>query len=366
MKKSITALLAFFLCAGTAITLAQSDIPLRENAPDRYVVEKGDTLWSIATKFLKDPWRWPEIWRMNQEQIRNPHQIAPGSTIVLDRTTGGAPQLRVEQPSVPAAVARGGSTTPDGTVRLTPQVYSDRLPGEAISAIPANAIEPFLTQPLVIEQGGLARAPRIIATEESRVHLGSGGIAYVSGVGQAESAMWQVYRPGKPLIDPDDNKTLGYEAVYLGVARVTRPGEPATVQIVTSKEEITAGDRLIAAGRPTPTQYMPHAPRAQLSGRVIGLYNGLATSEGGKYSIISINRGARNGLEPGHVLALYRRGAAVPDPEAGVSRDRAPIFQLPDERYGLVYIFRIFDAVSYGLVMESSRPLAPGDVVQTP
>jgi LysM domain-containing protein len=358
MQKSITAILAFFLCAA-AFVYAQGDIQLKENAPDSYVVQKGDTLWSIAIKFLKDPWRWPEIWRLNQEQIRNPHEIVPGSTIVLDRTGGGPggdgqPQLRLQ-------LGRGG-----GSERLSPKIYSEPLSAEGIPAIPAHVIEPFLTQPLVIENGGLAKAPRIIATQESRVYLGRDGIAYVTGFGGAPEEVWQVFRQGRPLIDPDDNRTLGYEAVYLGTVRVTRGGDPATVQIVSSKQEMTTGDRLVAAGRPAPVKYAPHAPTKPLKGRVIGLYDGLRTSEGGTYSIVSINRGARDGVEHGHVLALYRRGAEVPDPESGLSRDNSPKFQLPDERYGLVFVFRIFDNVSYALVMQSSRQLAPGDVVQTP
>jgi LysM domain-containing protein len=358
MQKSITALFALFLWAA-ALVHAQGDVQLKENAPDSYVVQKGDTLWSIAVKFLRDPWRWPEIWRLNQEQIRNPHEIVPGSTIVLDRTGSapggdGQPQLRLQ-------LGRGG-----GTERVAPKIYSEPLSAEAIPSIPASAIEPFLTEPLVIENGGLVKAPRIVATQESRVYLGRGGIAYVTGFGRSEEEVWQVYRQGRPLVDPDDNRTLGYEAVYLGTARVTRGGDPATVQIVTSKQEITAGDRLVAAGKPTVVKYAPHAPTKRLTGRVIGLYDGLPTAEGGRYSIVSINKGARDGVEHGHVLALYRRGAVIADPESGLSRDNAPKFQLPDERYGLVFVFRIFDNVSYALVMESSRPLTPGDVVQTP
>ncbi len=358
MQKSITAVLALFLCAA-ALVHAQGDIQLKDNAPDSYVVQKGDTLWSIAIKFLKDPWRWPEIWRLNQEQIRNPHDIVPGSTIVLDRTgTGpggdGQPQLRLQ-------LGRGG-----GTERLSPKAYATPLGVDAIPAIPAHVIEPFLTQPLVIENGGLAKAPRIIATQESRVYLGRGGIAYVTGFPRTEEEIWQVYRQGRPLIDPDNEQTLGYEAVYLGTVRITRPGDPATVEVISSKQEIATGDRLIAAGRPAPVKYAPHSPSKKVKGRVIGLYDGLTTAEGGAYSIISINKGARDGLEHGHVLALYRRGALIPDPESGRSRDNSPMFQLPDERYGLALVFRIFDNVSYALVMESSRPLAPGDVVLTP
>lgn len=364
MKKSITAALALFLCVAAFVhAQGQGDLQLQENAPDSYVVQKGDTLWSIAVKFLKDPWRWPEIWRLNQEQIRNPHEIVPGSVVVLDRTGAGAGPGAVGdgQPQLRLQLGRGGATD-----RLGPQMRSEPLPADAIPSIPPRAIEPFLTQPLVIEQGGLTRAPRIIATQESRVYLGVGGIAYVSGFGNSDAAVWQVYRPGKPLIDPDNNRTLAYEAVYLGMARITRAGEPATVQIVSATQEIAAGDRLVAAAPPTPVTYAPHSPRTAVKGRVIGLYNGLATSEGGRYSIVSINKGARDGVEHGHVLALYRRGAVVPDPESGLSRDNSPKFQLPDERYGLVFVFRIFDNVSYALVMESSRQLTPGDVVQTP
>lgn len=373
MQKSITAVLAFFLCAA-ALVHAQGDIQLKENAPDSYVVQKGDTLWSIAVKFLKDPWRWPEIWRLNQEQIRNPHDIVPGSTIVLDRTGtapggDGQPQLRLSegqpqaqpQPQQRLQLGRGG-----GSERLSPKAYATPLDGEAIPAIPAHMIEPFLTEPLVIENAGLARAPRIVATQESRVYLGRGGVAYVTGFPKTQEEVWQVYRQGRPLVDPEDQRTLGYEAVYLGTVRVTRPGDPATVEIISSKQEIATGDRLIAAGRPAPVKYAPHSPTKPLRGRVIGLYNGLATAEGGANSIISINKGARDGLEHGHVLALYRRGALLADPESGRSRDNSPMFQLPDERYGLAFVFRIFDNVSYALVMESSRPLSPGDVVQTP
>jgi LysM domain len=362
MQKSNTAVFAFLLCVAAALVHAQGDLQLRENAPDSYVVQKGDTLWSIAVRFLKDPWRWPEIWRLNQEQIRNPHDIVPGSTIVLDRAgTGIAGQPGDGQPQLRLQLGRGGEGE-----RLGPKVRSEPLSAEAIPAIPPHAIEPFLSQPLVIEEGGLAKAPRIVATQESRVYVGAGGIAYASGFGRSDAAVWQVYRPGKPLIDPDNNRTLAYEAIFLGTARVTRSGDPATIQIVNSKQEISTGDRLIAVGPPTHVQYVPHAPKTALQGRIIGLYDRLPTSEGGRHSIVSINKGARDGVEHGHVLALYRRGAVVPDPESGLSRDNSPKFQLPDERYGLVIVFRIFDRVSYALVMESSRQLIPGDVVQTP
>lgn len=347
MRKSITFfLLAFSL--GAPCALAQGVLKLQDNAPDRYVVEKGDTLWGIAGKFLKDPWRWSEIWRLNQDQIKNPHRIFPGNVIVLDRSKQ-PPQL-----------------TLGATVKLSPQVRAEPLAAEAIPSIPPNAIEPFLSQPLVIEQGGLEKAPRIVGTEENRVHLATGGIAYVSGIGASNEKVWQIFRPGRPLIDPDTNKTLGYEAVYLGTGRVTHAGEPATMQIVASTQEISRGDRLVPAGPAATNQYAPHSPKASLKGRIIALLGGLATSEGGRDLIVSINKGRRDGLEAGHVLAIHRIGATIPDPQSSLSRDRAPTIRLPDERYGLVFVFRIFDAVSYALIMSSSRPVAPGDYVQTP
>ena len=218
----------------------------------------------------------------------------------------------------------------------------------------------------MIEAGGLEKAPRIVGTEENRYHIAAGGIAYVSGIGASNTTAWQIFRPGRPLVDPDSNRTLGYEAVHLGTGRITRAGEPATLQIVTSKQEISQGDRLVPAAAATINQYAPHPPNMSLKGRVIALFGGLATSEGGRDFIVSINKGRRDGLETGHVLAIYRAGATIPDPQSSLSRDSAPTIRLPDERYGLVFVFRIFDAVSYALIMSSSRPVAPGDYVQTP
>src|SRR5437667_1769583 len=359
MQKSITALRALVLAGAASLALAQGELTLRDNAPDRHVVQRGDTLWSIATKFLKDPWRWPEIWRMNQEQIRNPHNISPGDVLVLDRSVS-PPQLRIADSG--ASPGLGGA---EG-VKLLPRIYTRPLTSEAIPAISPRAIEPFLTQPLIIEEGGLDRAPRIIATEENRVNLGAGNVAYVSGFRGTDAPIWQIYRAGRALVDPDNQRTLGFEAVFLGTAQVTRGGEPATERIVNSKKEISAGDRLIPPPPPTIPQYVPHAPSSVVSGRIIGLYDAPATSVGGPDSIISINRGRRDGLELGHVLAVYRNVVIYDQKDYLKSRDRSPAIQLPPERYGLVFIFRTFNSVSYALVMESSRPIQQGDIVRNP
>jgi hypothetical protein len=359
MQKSITALLALLLGAAP-MALAQDDLKLKDTAPDRYIVQRGDTLWSISTKFLNDQWRWPEIWRMNQAQIRNPHVISPGDVLVLDRSAS-PPLLRIGRDS--RGTGGGGSSD---SVKLSPSVYDRPLAGGGIPAIPPRAIEPFLTEPLVVEEGGLDTAPRVIATEENRVNVGAGSVAYVSGFAGSESPVWQVYRVGLPLIDPDSRRTLGFEAVFLGTARVTRPGEPATVQIVSSKKEISAGDRLVPAPPTAVPQYVPHAPDAPVDGRIIGLYDALTTSVGGRDSIISINKGSRDGLEHGHVLAIYRNVFIYDQRNNLKSRESSPVIQLPPERYGLAFVFRVFDSVSYALVMESSRPVQPGDIVQKP
>ena len=363
MRNSNIALFAYSASRALCIALAASllatspalaqgkDIQLQENAPDRYVVERGDTLWGIAGKFMKEPFRWPEIWRLNQEQMKNPNRIYPGDVIVLNRAGNGQAQPQL--------------SLVDG-VKLTPKPRVEALAEDAIPAIPPKSIEPFLTQPLVIEQAGLDKAPRIIGTEENRVHLGAGGIAYATGISSQPGSVWQVYRPGNALVDPESKATLGYEAIFLGTAQVRRAGDPATVEIISAVQEISAGDRLIAAQATPLKQYVPRAPESSIRGRIIGLYDGIATSEAGRHSIVAINRGKRSGLEEGHVLAIARAGNAVSDPGSTKSRDAAPSFRLPDERYGLLFIFRVFDAVSYAMVMESSRPVAPADIVQTP
>jgi len=348
MRKSIIFFLLAFL-AYPSWVLAQGAMKLQDNAPDRYIVEKGDTLWGIAGKFLKDPWRWPEIWGLNQDQIKNPHRIYPGEVIVLDRT------------KTPAQLAISG-----GTIKLAPQVRVEPLAEQAIPSIPPKFIEPFLSQPLVIEEGALQLAPRIVGTQEGTVYLGAGNVAYVRGIGESKEANWQIFRQGRALVDPDTNRTLGFEAIFLGTARVLSVGEPATIRIISSTQEISQGDRLVPAGPAVMNQYAPHPPNSDVSGRIIAVFGGLLNSEGGKNSIVSINKGSLHGLEMGHVLAILRTGATIPDPQSTVSRDYAPRIRLPDERYGLAFVFRVFDSVSYALIMDSSRPVAPGDFVQTP
>jgi hypothetical protein len=236
-----------------------------------------------------------------------------------------------------------------------------------IPSIPAGAIEPFLSRPLVIEPDGLDKAPTIVGTQTDRVIISEGNSAYVRGIGSAKEGTWYVYRRGVALVDPDTRETLAYEAIYLGTAQLTRAGEPATVVLTSAVQEIEPGDKLVAAGTVQPLNYAPHAPNVFLKGRVMSIYGGLGgkVGEAGPMSVIAINRGRADGLEVGHVLALYSLGGTVRDVSKRRGADDAMI-QLPDERAGLSFVFRVFERVSYALIMNITRPVSPLDVVQTP
>jgi hypothetical protein len=383
LRKSITALV--FALSGLAPSVALAQVPpipqtpmaFKADAPDRYVVVRGDTLWGISERFTDSPWRWPEIWNFNREQIRNPHWIYPGDVIVLDRVSGtlsiAGADGKPAAPGEPRDPAGRPEARPDlgvgsavGTVKLSPRVRAESTARDAIPSIPPSAIEPFLSRPLVIEPDGLDNAPTIIATEDNRVIIEAGNQAYVRGMGDSKEENWFIYRRGKVLVDPDTKVTLGYEAIYLGTARVTRAGDPATVRLTTVTQEVGTGDKLLPAGVPEVPKYAPHAPAVFMQGRVIGIYGGLGkVGEAGPQQIITLNRGRSDGVEVGHVFALYRPGPLIAD--ASVKTGGKPVtFKLPDERYGLAFVFRIYDRVSYALVMRISKPVNPLDVVQTP
>lgn len=348
-RKSITTL-AFVLTgvvsAGALAQAPNTPLAMKPDAPERYVVVPGDTLWSIAQRYTDSPWRWPELWNLNKDQIKNPHRIYPGNVIVLDR-------------------ARGRLALSD-TVKLSPRVRAESTAQTAVPSIPPAIIEPFLTRPLVIEPDGLDNAPTIVAAEESRVILENGNRAFVRGIGDSRETNWFVYRRGSPLVDPDTKTTLGYEAIYLGTARVVRSGEPAVIQLSSVTQEVGIGDKLVAAGKPEVPSYAPRAPASQIQGRIISLYGGgTQLGEAGNQSVIAINRGKSQGIEVGHVIALYRPGATVADASRSRRSAAAPL-TLPNERYGIAFVFRVFDRVSYALVMNISKPVNKLDLVQNP
>jgi hypothetical protein len=381
MRKTIISLI--LLVTPMAQALAATSADLKDTAPDQYTVVRGDTLWSIAARFLKEPWRWPELWRMNQDQIRNPHLIYPGDVIVLDRTAREV-QLRLQQLD---------------TVRLSPKVRAEPLAAKAVPSIPPSVIEPFLAKPLVVGRNELDAAPRIIATAENRVSIGAGEIAYAEGLTEDKGAVWQIYRRGDPLIDPESKEILGYEAVYLGDARVSKFGEVSTIQIIRSTQEINRDDRLLPASKELPTfSYVPRAPQKGVRGHIVSTYG--VMFETGPMSIVALSKGSQDGLEVGHVLAIYRnqrtaRYALRTSPlwgRTGPTGDdsRRPYYseeltprdgplyperraineddlaRLPPERLGLVMVFRTFDRTSYGLIMEASQQVSINDVVTNP
>jgi len=391
MIKSIISLIILYCWVAVAPAATTAD--MAEGAPDRYVVVRGDTLWSIAGRYLKNPWKWGELWKMNQEQIRNPHRIYPGDVIVLDKSAAEVrlSLLRIE------------------TVRLSPEVRASPLAPEPVPTIPISDIEPFLSKPLVIAQDQLASAPRIVRPQEGHVALGAGDIAYVQGLTKDQGNYWHLFRAGPALVDPDTDETLGHEATFLGEARVAKYGDVSTVEIVKSPLEIYAGDYLL----PVPPgagldNYVPHAPEKKIEARIIAAYGGLF--EVGALSIVAISKGARDGLEVGHVLALYRNLNAAPyklresslwgragliydakNPktryvnEPLITRD-SPLYgrvgpagyqhnndktnlpspPLPDERYGLLMIFRVFDRASYALIMNANRQVNVLDIATNP
>lgn len=314
------------------------ELRLQNNAPTRYVVVKGDTLWDISGRFLRDPWKWPQIWRMNKDEIKNPHWIYPGDIVVLDRS-GTTPRL---------SLLRSDKTR---TVKLSPKIRGTAIEDTGIPPIPASAINAFINQPYVMEKDALNNAPRILGAQEDRMILGAGDQAYATS-DDSKTTNWKILRPGKALVDPDTKEVLGYEVEYLGEARTIVPGNPQRIMITAASQEIEAKDRLKATDETYSFRYVPHAPNVTINGRVISAYGGLA--EAGQYTTIVINKGARDGLDEGTVLAVYKNGG------------KAEGITLPDSRTGLIMVYRVFGKVSYALVMQTTRPVNLLDFVRNP
>ncbi|MDO5103934.1 MAG: LysM peptidoglycan-binding domain-containing protein [Lautropia sp.] len=337
------------------------DIKLAANAPDRYTVVKGDTLWGIAGHFLQQPWRWPEIWQLNKEDIRNPHLIYPGDIVYLDRS-GSTPRLRLGRSlnTDGAASASGRSGSPRGVSRLEPTVRVTSL-DNAIPTIALGSIQAFINRPLIVEQNQLKSAPRILATQEGRVNLGQGDRAYVRGLAADESTKnWHVYRPARPLLDPDTRKPLAFEAQYLGTVNLIRSGDPATVEVIRLNEEMTEGDRLVAAQDDQNFNFVPRAPEdgITVNAKIVSVYRGI--TQVGRNSVVAINQGRVHGLDNGHVLKIEQKGRVVRD------RETRENVQLPNEEVGQLLIFRTFDQVSYGLVVSAAKPVSVGDLILNP
>lgn len=322
--------------------VAPKEVPqLAPNAPERHVVVPGDTLWGISAKFLKDPWRWSEVWKLNSKQVRNPHWIYPGQVIVLNRDSDGNPYLTV----LP-------------TEKVLPRIREESS-AEAIPAIPQKAIEPFLTRPLVLDDTELESTLRVASVQDGHYMAGNGDQIYAFG-NAGDTVNWQIYRPGPALIDPVTKEELGREVVLLGTAKLIKPGDPSTLRINNTSTEVNNGDRLLPIPKGDIVSYPQHWPTTPIQGNVVSI-DGNAPDTG-RYSVVAISKGRKDGVERGHVLAIYRPGDQFRDRYKYTVRD----VTMPEERFGLLYVFRVFDRVSYALVMEASRAVSLGDVVRNP
>lgn len=339
----------------TAQQVSQAGVPLSElapDAPDSYTVKKGDTLWDISKLFLKSPWRWPELWGMNLDQIRNPHLIYPGQMLFLDKS-GGRARLSLARP------VEGPND------RLSPRIRSEPMIGDAISSVPMHLIGPFLNDAVVFETDALNQAPRIVATQEGRVMLSRGETAYVRG-DVSGARLWQLFRQPRPLTDIETGEILGYEARHVGSAElVAKPDEsrplaagevsPATFQITQLREEAGVGDRLAPLPAKDFNPFAPHSPRNNIAGHIISVYGDSLNA--GQNQIVTLNRGLRDGMERGHMLALWRAGTRRTDP----TDPNGAMLVLPDERHGLLFVFRVFERVSYALILNVKDPVRSGD-----
>ncbi len=339
-------IVSLFLAGWVAVAAHADDLRLQDNAPQRYVVVKGDTLWGISAHFLKDPWKWPQIWGMNREEIHNPHWIYPGNVIVL-HWVNGQPRLSLEQS--PDAVP---------TVHLSPSVRGESLDDNGgIPPLPASAIHAFASQPVVMDEAEMHDLPRIVEFESAHIDVGAGDEVFATGEGEARSR-WKIVTPGAPIIDPADAKgkrVLGYGADYLGEGRTVTPGQPQRVLIVSSAKEVEDGDRLVPwPARETYTfNYVPHAPDQKIDGLIVSTIG--VMSEAGRFNSIVINKGRADGLEQGDVLAIYRHG---PGAVAGMT--------MPETRSALCMVYRVYDKLAYALIMDSTHSVSALDIVRNP
>ena len=355
------------------VAVAQAPTPpiqIQPNAPDSHVVVKGDTLWGISGKFLKQPWRWPEVWRMNRDQIKNPHLIYPGQIVYLDRNAVGGPRLSMTAPG-------SGGVEDRPTVRVGPQIRAEAREAAAIPSILPSDIEPFMLRNMVIGAETLDDAPQIVKSVGERVAFANKDSVYVVGVKPEMGKVFQMFRKGRELRDTSitarpwyrwrhneaDPQIIGYEATYLGDATLQREGEVARFEIVRAIQEIQVGDYLIPAPPAETMAYVPRAPEQQIEAQVMTLPSGI--SEAGKTSVVTLNRGKVHGLEVGHVLAAFKPSETFANPRykepflnyvPGWPKQvgsESKTLEIPEERIGLVFVFRVFDKISYGMVMNT-------------
>lgn len=358
MFKNILFFMVMFCISLSAMSV---DLELRPDHPEEYVVKKGDTLWDISGVFLKQPWFWPEIWQVNP-QINNPHLIYPGDVLVLS-FCDGKPCLKF------------GSN--GRAVRLSPGIRSS-VNEHAIQPIPLDVIRPFLSRPRVVGPDTLDLAPYVLASQDEHLIAGAENKVYIRGIKENEERnRYMIYRSGDiyrdlPLNGDTEGEILGYEALYVADAEMLRFGDPATALISMSKREVLVGDRLLPEEEPINEEFIPHAPKHEVNGKIISVVDGV--SQIGQYQIVVLNRGAEQGLEAGHVLSIHESGRFVRDTIAkeqnkkrGIKNTSSvEVIELPEERIGELMVFRTFEKVSYALVMHLERPAHIYDAVHLP
>ncbi len=346
---------------------AQAVAPaIKVSHPHQYIVKKGDTLWDIASLYLKDPWYWPEIWYQNP-QVENPHLIYPGDILTLIYVDG-LPRVVVSRPGQPGqTIPQQTTAAPDVTtpalpvVKLEPSIRSESIQA-SIDTIPGDAIRQFLNKPRVVTKKELKESPYILGSDDEHLILGQGNNVYIRGEIDKERVRYSVVREGEELKDPDTGEILGYEAIYAGEVLINTYGDPAVGELTFTEREVLFGDRLLPTDKSKiDNLYYPRLPDRDIEGKIIHLPDALFGVA--KLQVAVINKGSREGLESGNLLAIYTKGMSVRD---HYNRGKKIDLDLPDVRSGLMMLFRTFDHVSYGLVLESTRVIHENDIVRTP
>jgi LysM repeat protein len=337
---------------GTTV-VTEAAAPINPSAPKSYVVQRGDTLWGLAGKFLKDPWLWPEIWYVNPE-VNNPHRIYPGDTLRLAMGSDG-------KPAAVQLVHNAGSAT-----KLEPLLRSSEL-DSPIANIPYSVIAAFLSRPGVLTKQQVEAAPYVLGLRDQHMIAGTDNDIYVRKLKATEGERFSVMHVSDQLRDPDGGHNLGYLATYAGTAQVTRTGNPSSAVITDSAREIVAGDVLVPETVGAVGDFVPHAPAVQVKAHILAVVNGLRLA--GQYMVVALNRGSKQGIEPGQVLRARDSGQQVRDRCASINAIgtcTAHVVKLPAEPSGTMLVFRVYDRVSYALVLDETTPLAVGDLVTNP
>jgi LysM repeat protein len=316
-------------------------VPLAQDHPNEYVVQVGDTLWDISSTFLKDPWLWPEIWYVNPD-IENPHLIYPGDVLGLVSIDG---QTRI-------------TNVRASTYRMSPQARVTPL-SQAVTSISYESIAAFLSSGVILEKDQADALPYLLDTRGDHLIASAGNEVYVRGVENDQpSSRYNIVHVGDPLIDPDDDHMIGYHGILIGEASLRRTGDPATIAITKSTQEAIMGDRLLPAAVDVPLNFFPRKPSINIDGRIISVVGGV--TQIGQYQVVVMNRGSNNDLSVGDVLSVYQTGEVIEDRFGGGE------VQLPDEIAGTVMVFKTYDRISYGLVMEATHAIHIHDTVRNP